>query len=388
MGQHKHNPNCQLAREGKLPPKPKKMSKRESERLLYAECQRILLQPLVKAYDEVVANALNRMFDDGKMMEKLAELKQKDKGLVEKLREGIKKFVNRFMRVYQNNQSLYRDTADLMQMKEAFEQLQNMFADALVEASENFQASLITKEAGLDIDPVEASTQYSYQSLAEAAGFEAVQNEDGTRSFVRDGQAVSEVTVEDIDNSPIGAFINFSVEMKDITEADANRQKEMFAQICTMACKTNDFAMTMQFVGSAVFTGMKANADKQYGTTYDFPSICTKTQAVIDAMSAKMVSLGRGLNTDEIVQLYSDVFASGNPVPCPECYVFSRWIGIGGLLDNIKKYQDYYGDMAVEDVAAEYRKMRAEVAAFAEEQGISFGKAKGALTAKLTKGIQ
>lgn len=50
MGQHKYNPNCQLAREGKLPPKPKKMGKRESERLLYAECQRILLQPLVNAY--------------------------------------------------------------------------------------------------------------------------------------------------------------------------------------------------------------------------------------------------------------------------------------------------------------------------------------------------
>lgn len=39
MGQHKHNPNCQLAREGKLPPKPKKMSKREQERQLYAMCQ-------------------------------------------------------------------------------------------------------------------------------------------------------------------------------------------------------------------------------------------------------------------------------------------------------------------------------------------------------------
>ena len=53
MGQHKYNPNCQLAREGKLPPKPKKMSKRERERLLYAECQRILLQPLVKAYEKM-----------------------------------------------------------------------------------------------------------------------------------------------------------------------------------------------------------------------------------------------------------------------------------------------------------------------------------------------
>ena len=34
MGQHKYNTNCQLAREGKLPPKPKKMSKRQRERLL------------------------------------------------------------------------------------------------------------------------------------------------------------------------------------------------------------------------------------------------------------------------------------------------------------------------------------------------------------------
>ena len=50
MGQHKHNPNCQLAREGKLPPKPQKMSKRESERLFYAKCQEILYRPLVNAY--------------------------------------------------------------------------------------------------------------------------------------------------------------------------------------------------------------------------------------------------------------------------------------------------------------------------------------------------
>lgn len=35
MGQHKHNPNCKLAEEGKLPPKPKKKSKRQQERELY-----------------------------------------------------------------------------------------------------------------------------------------------------------------------------------------------------------------------------------------------------------------------------------------------------------------------------------------------------------------
>ena len=44
MGQHKHNPNCQLAKEGKLPPKPKRMSKREQERELYAMCQAAILE--------------------------------------------------------------------------------------------------------------------------------------------------------------------------------------------------------------------------------------------------------------------------------------------------------------------------------------------------------
>ena len=341
-----------------------------------------------EAYHEVVANAMMKMFDDGNLVQRLTELKAKDKDLAMKLWEGIKDIFNKlleFLNVYQSDPGVFRDTKDLMQMKEDFEVLQGMFAEALVDASENFQANLSAVEVGVEPVAVEDVSQFSYSSLAEAAGFEAVMNDDGTRSFTREGKKVSKVTIEDIENSPIGAFINFSLEMGDISKTDADRQKKMFADICTMACKTNDFAMTMQFVGSAVFTGMKANADKQYGTTYDFPSICTKTQAVIDAMSAKMVSLGRGLTTDEIVQLYDDVFASGNPVPCPECYVFSRWIGIGGLLDNIKKYQDYYGDMDVKDVADAYLKMKAEVSQFAEEHGISFGKAKGAMTSKFTK---
>jgi hypothetical protein len=49
MGQHKHNPTAIAAAKGELPPKPKKMGKRESERLLYAKCQEILYGGLVKA---------------------------------------------------------------------------------------------------------------------------------------------------------------------------------------------------------------------------------------------------------------------------------------------------------------------------------------------------
>ena len=41
MGQHKHNPTAIAASKGELPPKPKKMGKREAERLLMREIERI-----------------------------------------------------------------------------------------------------------------------------------------------------------------------------------------------------------------------------------------------------------------------------------------------------------------------------------------------------------
>lgn len=53
MGQHKHNPTAIAAKNGELPPKPKQMSKREAERLMYAKCQEILYKPLIEAYDKM-----------------------------------------------------------------------------------------------------------------------------------------------------------------------------------------------------------------------------------------------------------------------------------------------------------------------------------------------
>ena len=53
MGQHKYNPTAIAAKNGELPPKPKKMGKREAERLMYAKCAEILYKPLVDAYEKM-----------------------------------------------------------------------------------------------------------------------------------------------------------------------------------------------------------------------------------------------------------------------------------------------------------------------------------------------
>ena len=57
MGQHKYNSTAIAAKNGELPPKPPKMSKREAERLLYAKCaEMIYKQPMLDAVNVKLMN--------------------------------------------------------------------------------------------------------------------------------------------------------------------------------------------------------------------------------------------------------------------------------------------------------------------------------------------
>ena len=78
-------------------------------------------------------------------------------------------------------------------------------------------------------------------------------------------------------------------------------------------------------------------------------------------MSAQMVDLKRGLYQDEILEIYRSQFEAGNPVPCPECYVFTHWVGIGGLLENIYKYQSKYAELSPEEVVKRYNELFQDV---------------------------
>ena len=344
-----------------------------------------------QAYEEVVADAMQTMFTDTDLASKLEKLKNKDKGLWNKIKAFFADLYKRIVGEYKGVDAQTNEAKEVRKMsKETIKRLSDLFAEGIVDAGDTFAnldvegvmtdiANSLPSESTATTDP-NGMVAHSYRSFAEACGFEAYEDPDTSiRSWRFKGStnSVNEVTEHQIRNSPIGALINYSATKKYISYEDAQAQYKMFAEIANMCIRQQDFAQAMQFVGSMVFTGMKANADKQYKTTYDFPSICTKTQAVIDAMSDAMIKKGAGLTKAELEALYRKVWEMGNPVPCPECYVFSRWVGIGGLLDNIRKYQDTYSKMTMAEVEAEYQKMKAEIEEFSKANGISFGKAKG-----------
>ena len=202
--------------------------------------------------------------------------------------------------------------------------------------------------------------RFSVSSMAEGTGFEMKLNEVGMPYAIIDpktGERVTNVTADMIKGTPLGKVVQMAVKSEDnpagtITEADAKVQYEMLADAMNLIVKYNDAAVVWELVGSQLFSAIKANSDKQYNKTIDFSTICKKTMAIVDAMSESMKRLGRGLTRREVEIVYEEVGKAGEATPCPVCYVFSRWMGIGNLLDQISNFQKKYADMDEEKLVS------------------------------------
>ena len=94
-----------------------------------------------EAYEEVVADAMSTMLTDGSFYEKLMEIKVKDKGLFNTIKRFFDKMIAKFKKVYEELTPDQREARDIREMKDMFDRIQTAFAEALVEASDNFQAA-------------------------------------------------------------------------------------------------------------------------------------------------------------------------------------------------------------------------------------------------------
>ena len=195
----------------------------------------------------------------------------------------------------------------------------------------------------------------SIQSFTEATGLRLEKNAEGMPWAIVDqnGNRVTNVTSDMMRETPIGKLVGAATRRVNpdgttsghISEAAAKKQYKMLADVMNMIIKYDDAAVVWELVGSQLFSGIKANSDTQYNLTIDFGTICRKTQAIVDAMSATMKKLGRGLSRREVEAVYLETGLAGEATPCPVCYVFSRWMGIGGLLDDINNFQNSLFDI-------------------------------------------
>lgn len=307
------------------------------------------------AFEEVVADSMEPMFTDTNLSEKLAKLKEKDQTLWEKIKEFFSDLLAKIKEAYDGLSPQSDEGKLVKQMVDSIEKISDLFADALVDAGETFSAVEDSTLGEVDIDGDASTHEMSLRSTVEGAGLYFSYNEKTGEYRILDkknGKSVTSVTTDQIKSSPLGNIVNLAVQNGNITSDEAEKQYGFLTELVNMCLENKEnFTMVWEIAGTQVFSAIKANSDTQYGKTIDFSTVCKKTQQIIDVISGTQKKLKRGLTKEEVKNIvYNETGKAGEPTPCPVCYVFSRWMGIGGILQQMYDFQSKYANSSEDEI--------------------------------------
>lgn len=215
--------------------------------------------------------------------------------------------------------------------------------------------------------------QYSIMQVAQATGMTF--DEEKLELRDKDGNVIDGVKrklkPDDIVKTPAGFLIRSGLDLFDGENAKqakkdagyidptstAGKALDMMTGLMNMIARYKQSDLVWEIGASTLsstFSALKSNSDTQYQTTVDFGTICAKTQAIIDVMSQVMMDkidpetgmlkegMKAGLTRKEIMKVYDATHNANLSVPCPVCYVFSRWMGVPSLLGQMSQFQKDY----------------------------------------------
>lgn len=219
--------------------------------------------------------------------------------------------------------------------------------------------------------------QASITGWTDATGLTLEVTDDDTHVYrlLNNGEEIKpgEYKADMVNGTPVGKLINIAAQTSEetlraklnkgrITKAEyaaqldkiaetAKQQREYVAKIINMIGQYQDAAMVWELAGSLAFSSLKTNGDPQYSDSYDFGTICTKTQAILNAISETQVRMGRALTKAEIDGVVYEEVGKGvynketgkwehGATPCPPCYVYATWVNKPARLEKVRVYQD------------------------------------------------
>lgn len=102
---------------------------------------------------------------------------------------------------------------------------------------------------------------------------------------------------------------------------------------------------TFLWLGDSVYKTVATNSDTQYKLSLDITRVCKKNEAVIRAISEMQRREGYGITPGQILEIYEASNRAGYQVPCPVCYVFTRYIRNGQYATIMINGQRKYGHL-------------------------------------------
>ena len=266
-----------------------------------------------EAYEEVVADSMEMMLSDGNVIKRLEKLKAQDKDLWHKIKSFIDELAAKIRSVHKGLAPDSDEANIVAEMGNAVYRLQELFAEGLVDASENYQAS---EQMGLEIDAetesVSPAILFSERTWTES---DYVQERDKAAKEIAKAIGVSEKKAK--------AYID-----------SVNSIAKMIAEDRT---RLDYFSSP----GRSSFVG-----NVEYGGSFDFSTLCKKRRLLTGTFTAIQKALpNTALTANEILDIRNRMKDAGLEVSCGLCYVEGSRANMGQFAKEfLKLYKQYYPD--------------------------------------------
>jgi len=219
-------------------------------------------------------------------------------------------------------------------------------------------------EGGMETKSGDSPVRFSYTAQATGAGFTAERRDsEGNVCLVgADGKVYNghnHVTADDIRRNP-NCAINYMLAdakaVNGLSDEMADIVLQKYADMLNLALDKglaenggfDKLSDEWQWVAESVFRTVSANSDEQYSYSLDITRVCKKNEAVIKAISEVQRRVGYGVTPGQVMDIYLSSIGEGYQVPCPVCYVFSRYINNGQYATISINGQRKYGSRLVD----------------------------------------
>ena len=262
-----------------------------------------------EAYSEVVADSMEAMLADGNVLDKLVELKAKDNDLLSKMKQFFDNLVAKIRRIYNGQVPDSAEGRAVLEMKDSIEKIQQLFAEALAEASENFQSAVesVVEENAQSVDENEIITDGAVVTDGQGIKYSIR----SMKHDIAEGQMFEDLK----------KYCGWS--QRKVNELKKNLKD--LVEYMTPYREILDMNETYDRDGRR-FSPYKPNSDPLYKISMDFSTLCSKrllTQYVIENLQLREnrpMSAEEQMAIRDMLNEYRQV-EKGLQVACAMCYV-------------------------------------------------------------------
>ena len=260
------------------------------------------------AYEEVVADSAEAMLVDSGAIEALSrKIQAKDKGLWERIRDFIAKLVNRIKAAYEGLDPDSAEGKTVRDMMTSAEKLQQLWVDALLEASD-----IVLADNGIVVDSkTESASLYSVRDLLDSD----------------QQQKVSKALAE-----------RFGV-----TQAEAMDWLKAETSLASLILNPK-YSQYLDYTGDPDEVAIKTNSDYPQGTV-DFSNICKKRRDFTEVMNRVLRNFPNHVfAATDLAKIRTIMEQEGMEVACAICYVEDRRqldsVVAQDFIDSLKIYRE------------------------------------------------